>query len=84
MADNNNEEPSLENVLYRVAALERISEKTVTDLYYGNGKPGLTTRVAMSENAIEKIGSNLSRMVWLAVATFLTVVGFVVEQTLKH
>lgn len=38
---------------------EDLLRKIVTDMYYGNGKPGLTTRVLMMEktlDSIERIG----------------------------
>lgn len=52
------------------------------DLYRGNGKPGLTTRMAVSEERIEdvkevldKLSSNQIKMMLLVLGTLLTVLG---------
>jgi hypothetical protein len=42
------------------------------DLYRGNGKPGLTTRVALLEDCVDSISKNLSKLVWLVVSGILT------------
>lgn len=47
------------------------------DLYRGNGKPGLTTRMAVVEDAVERIGSNLSKIVWLLIGGFITMLSAV-------
>lgn len=86
MADNRDYASSgnTGNFLYRLEALEDLVEKHDQDLYRGNGKPGITTRILMSEETIGKISSSLEKMVWLLVATFLTVIGFVIEQLVMH
>lgn len=89
--EHSRNEGSIGSILQRLSALEKdvadleeTGSKLFTDMYYGNGKPGITTRMAMSEDAIEKIGSNLSKLVWLGLATFFTVIGFVIEQLLTR
>lgn len=72
------------NVLYRLSALETKVAKVEKDLYHGNGKPGLTTRIAMSEETVEKIAKNLGRLVWLGVSTLLVIITFVIEQNVMH
>lgn len=42
------------------------------DMWFGNGKPGLTVRMALMEDCYEKLARNLSKFVWLAVGTFLS------------
>lgn len=53
----------------RVAKLEK-------DMYYGEGKdnPPMTTRMALMESVVEKINKNLSKIVWLMIATLISVV----------
>lgn len=79
-----NEHGNNGNFLYRLSALEDKVEKHDQDLYRGNGKPGITTRVLMSEETITKISGSLAKLVWLGVATLFTVIGFVVEQTVMR
>lgn len=71
-------------ILYRLSALEHTVGKHEKDLYHGNGKPGITTRVAMTEETLGKISKHLGRLVWLGVGTLMTVVGFVIEQNILH
>lgn len=42
------------------------------DLYRGNGKPGITTRVALLEDIVDKISRNLSKIIWLLVSAIVT------------
>lgn len=42
------------------------------DMYRGNGKPGITTRIAILEDCVEKISRNLSKIVWIFVSGFVT------------
>lgn len=72
------------NVLYRLSAAEVEIATLKKDMYFGNGKPGITTRMAMAEDTVDKINKNLAKIVWLAVATLMTVVGFVIEQNILH
>ncbi len=50
------------------------------DLYVGEGKsnPSITVRLSTSEEAIDRIGKNLSKMVWLLVGIFITILADVV------
>ena len=60
----------------RIQKLEEKSEKYNVDLYVGSGQndPSLTTRMALMEEVVGKIGSNLSKIVWLLVALLSTLV----------
>ena len=65
-------------------------QKHDDDLYRGNGKPGLTTRVAVCEERIdgvkellEKLTANQSKMTWLVLATLLTVLGDIFVNVVK-
>jgi len=53
-----------------------------TDMYIGNGPHNLsvTTRLAMVEDNIERIGRNINKALWLAAATL---VGTLAEIALK-
>ena len=42
------------------------------DMYFGNGKPGLTTRMETVEKTSERIADSLKWIVRLLVATLLT------------
>lgn len=44
------------------------------DLYKGNGKPGLTTRMAIAEEAIQRIASNWRAIILMFLATLLSAV----------
>lgn len=52
-------------------------EKMYVDFYQGEGKdnPSITTRMAMVEDRTERLERNLTKALWLAVATLLTVGG---------
>lgn len=62
-------------------------KRLVKDVYYGNGKPGITTRVQLLEDAVERIGETLERfnklqdkIVWLLVGTVaLAVLNLVIK-----
>jgi hypothetical protein len=58
-------------------------EKLFVDMYYGEGKdnPSITTRLAMTEDKIERLGRNINKALWLVVGTLLTVIG---EAVLRH
>lgn len=65
--------------------LEAKVQKHDIDLYYGNGKPGLTTRIALTEDRIDgvkeiidKIAATQSRTMLIVLATLLTVLGDIV------
>lgn len=45
------------------------------DMYFGNGKPGLTTRMETMERTTAKIADSLKWIVRLLVGTLLSVIG---------
>jgi hypothetical protein len=55
----------LEEIYRRLGVIEK-------DIWFGNGKPGLTTRMALMEDCVEKISDNLKWFVRLTVASILT------------
>ena len=42
------------NVLYRLREIEKLLGKHDQDIYRGNGKPGLVTRILQQEEAMEQ------------------------------
>ncbi len=52
-------------------------DKLYTDVYVGEGKsnPPITTRLYNVEEITDSIRGNLTKMVWLLVGIFFTVVG---------
>ena len=52
---------------------ERRLNKIYVDLYEGQGKdnPSMTSRLALLEDALEKLNSNLNRLVWLVLSVLL-------------
>lgn len=52
--------------------LARKVMKMYEDMYEGDGaeNPSVTTRLSLLEDSVEKISSNLSKMVWLLVGIF--------------
>lgn len=71
--------------------LAQTVQKHDDDLYRGNGKPGLTTRMAVCEERIDdvkesfdKLMAHQSRMTWLALGTLLTVLGDILVNLVKH
>lgn len=70
----------MESEQYRLQEVARLAHKHDQDLYHGNGKPGLTTRMALMEDIVEKISRNLSKIVWLIVGAGITgIAGIVVD-----
>jgi hypothetical protein len=53
---------------------EKMLEKHDKDLYHGNGKSALTTRVTVLEDAVQRIASNWKAIVLMFLATLLTAV----------
>jgi hypothetical protein len=51
----------------KVRALEK-------DMWVGNGKPGMTTRMALMEDCVAKISENLKWIVRLLIAIFVGVI----------
>jgi hypothetical protein len=65
----------------RIEALEKRATELEQDMWRGdNHNPGITTRMALVENVVEKISKNLQKIVWLLVAT---IVGIIVKIVLK-
>jgi phosphatidylglycerophosphatase A len=64
-----------------VGGFESKVEKLYEDFYIGQGKdnPSVITRLSILEETVESIGKNLSKIVWLLVAIFLTAVGNLVS-----
>ncbi len=55
------------------------------DMYFGNGKPGMTTRMAAQETITEQIASSLKWIVRLLVGTFLSgIAGIIVALVVGH
>ena len=55
------------------------------DMYHGNGKPGMTTRMAQVETITERIDGSLKWIVRLLVGTLLTgVVSIIVALVVGH
>lgn len=48
------------------------------DMYYGNGKPGMTTRMATMEDCTERIDNSLRWIVRLLVGSFISGVAAVI------
>ena len=55
--------------------MDAMVRKHENDLYRGNGKPGLTTRMALTEERVEKIEAQFFQIKWMFVGIFLTVIG---------
>ena len=53
------------------------------DLYRGNGKAGLTTRIEVQEQSMAFIRSALSRILWMLGATMMTVLGEIVVKLVR-
>ena len=74
------------NVLYRLSEIEEKLDKHDKDLYTGNGKPGLTTRMLIQEQAMdkrekadEKMKNWIVTLVFLVLATLFTLIGNLVK-----
>jgi hypothetical protein len=61
-------------------------EKLYVDMYVGEGtgNPPVTLRLDRVERAIERFGSNSSKIVWLLFGTLVTVAGDVLLRTLQR
>ena len=58
--------------------------KLWTDMYYGNGKPGVTTRIQRLEDAVEDLKSikkQQEKIMWLIVSVVILAV---LQLVLKH
>lgn len=81
------------NVLYRLREIEKLVGKHDQDIYRGNGKPGLTTRILQQEEAMEqqkeemdkrdkrdeKLKNWIVSLVFLVLATLFTLIGNLVK-----
>lgn len=64
------------------------------DLYRGNGKPGITTRLTQSEDAMdaamdriersEKRQEQIAKMFWAIILMFFTILGGIVTEMVTH
>jgi len=56
--------------------VDRKLEQHERDLYFGHegGKPGLTTRMALQEECMERISKNLGRITWLIVGILASLI----------
>lgn len=63
----------METITYRIDELERIVRRLEKDMYHGNGKPGITQRMAAVEDGMEMIGRNLAKLIWALLGGFITV-----------
>lgn len=63
--------------------IRRMVDRHDQDLYRGNGKPGLTTRMALMEDCVEKISKNLNKITWLLVAAIITGIMTILVSRLK-
>jgi hypothetical protein len=63
---------------------EQLLHKIEQDLYFGNGKPALTIRIEVTEEKVETINRNLSKLVWLALGTAASSVGALVVALIAH
>lgn len=63
--------------------IESRVQKHDDDLYRGNGKPGITTRIAVCEERIEGVKEDLEKLVkgqaWATRLTIATLLGLVTE-----
>lgn len=57
---------------HNIGNLQRMVDRHDQDLYRGNGKPGVTTRLAVLEDCVTSINKNLSKIAWLIISAALT------------
>lgn len=73
---------------YRGNGTERRLSKMETDLYYGNGKPGITTRLATLEDHMNDSKDRLKSIdnkFWAMISLLLaTLVGVIVNIVVKR
>lgn len=61
-------------------------QRVYNDMYFGNGKPGITTRMAGAETKIgehEKTISDIKKMFWAIVVLILSVLGTTLADIIK-
>lgn len=60
--------------------------KMYVDMYIGEGKdnPPMTTRMALAEDRLERMGKNLNKALWLAVSTLLALAGEIIARLVPH
>jgi hypothetical protein len=54
------------------------------DLYFGNGKPALTIRIEVTEEKVDTINRNLSKLVWLVLGTLVSSLGALALAVVAH
>lgn len=63
--------------------LQRKVEKHDCDLYYGNGKPGITTRIALAEKEIVDVREDMTEFKKDAKATRNMVIGLILAAVVQ-
>ncbi len=66
---------------------DRRLEKLEKDCYYGNGKPGLCTRVEVAEGdikTVEKRLDNIDKKCWALILLALTILGTEIADMVKN
>lgn len=58
-------------------------DKLYTDMYFGNGKPAMTIRLAAVETSQERIESLLTTLIWLGVGTLTSTLGIIAVEVFK-
>jgi len=57
------------------------------DLYRGNGKPGITTRLKTLEDSMERIEdlqAATDRKFWAVIVLLITILGSIITQMVRH
>lgn len=68
----------MEAAEHRLRELEGMVKRHDRDLYVGNGKPSITTRVAIMEECVSGIRKNLRQITWLLMSTFATALATII------
>lgn len=58
---------------------DEMVDRVYKDMYFGNGKPGMTTRMASAEDKL----SAITKMFWVLVTLMLTLIGTTIAGDLK-
>lgn len=53
------------------------------DMYFGNGRPGMTTRMALMEDAVTRINGKLSWMIGTAITAAIALAGDIIVHLVK-
>ena len=64
---------------------ERKLDKLGVDVWEGEGKdnPSITARLAVLEDALDKLSANIGKLVWLVISTVLAVIADIVFHSIK-